>query len=460
MKLNGDGLNRSKFKLWYKQPAEQWLEALPIGNGRLGGMVFGGINEELIQLNEDTLWAGYKKDTNNHSAPGYLEEVRKLLSAGEYAKAQEIIETSMLGPFTQPYQPLGNLHIKFENQYHVEDYQRILDLNEGTARVKYKCDDSYYTRDVFSSAVDQIIVIHIACDNPGKISFNLTLDSLLKSETNAADDNCLALIGRCPSNVHIGDVYTFDNDNIITYDDESGKCLDFVCQIKVMAMGGAVTSYKDTIHVKGVDEVTILVSAATSFNGGNPQSVCQRFISDVEKKPYKNIYYEHVADFKELFERMDLQLGQSDSDELPTDVRLDLMRKGVQDPGLIALLFQFGRYLLISSSRQGSQPANLQGIWNDKMVPPWWSNWTMNINVEMNYWPAEICNLPECHIPLFDFIERLCKNGRETARVHYGCRGWIAHHMTDLWCATSPVGYTNKPVKDSASWGMWTMSAA
>lgn len=457
MKINK---TQSKCRLWYKQPAKEWLEALPIGNGRLGGMVFGGIEEELITLNEDTVWSGYKRDTNNYHAFSHLEEVRKLLSEDEYGKAQEIIEASMLSPFTQAYQPLGNLHIKFEHHCLIEDYYRGLDLNEGIAEIKYKCNGSYFTRKVFSSAVDQTLVIHLKCEHTGKISFDLSIDSLLRSEMADSDHGCLTLKGKCPSDVVVGDVYTFENQNSITYDDKHGKGLDFECHVKVIAAGGAITSDKATVSVKGADQVTILLSAATSFNGRNPIIACEEHINAAAKKKYQTILKDHVDDFRGLFDRVDLKLGGADKSGLSTDIRLKLIKNGEQDPEMIAILFQFGRYLLISSSREGSQPANLQGIWNDKMIPPWWSNWTMNINLEMNYWPAEVCNLQECHMPLFDFMDRLRINGRETARIHYGCRGWTAHHMSDLWCAATPVGFTDKQIKDSAGWGMWTMSAA
>lgn len=450
----------SEYKLWYKEQAKEWLEALPVGNGRIGGMVFGGIDEELIALNEDTIWSGHKRDTNNYGAFSHLGEIRRLLFDGEYCKAQEIIEASMLSPFTQPYLPLGNLHLKFEHSYPVEDYCRSLNLNEGIAKVRYKRNGSYFTREVFTSAVDQIMTVQLMSEQSGKISFDLWIDSPLQFEMTQSSNGGLRLKGKCPSNIVVGDVYRFDDNNIITYDNELGKGLDFECHIKVIAIGGTITTDKAEINIQEADQVTILLSAATSYNGRDPKITCEEYISAAAKKTYQSILKDHIEDFRGLFDRVELSLGRSDKDDLPTDMRLNLIKKGEQDPGMIAMLFQFGRYLMISSSREGSQPANLQGIWNDKLIPPWWSNWTMNINLEMNYWPAEVCNLQECHMPLFDFMDRLRINGRETARIHYGCSGWTAHHMTDLWCAASPVGFTDKQIKDSASWGMWTMSAA
>ena len=460
MKTDRDNKNQSKFRVWYKQPAKEWLEALPIGNGCIGGMIFGGIDDEVIGLNEDTIWSGYKRDTNNYNAFSHLEEVRKLLADGEYTKAQGIIENSMLSPFSQPYLPLGNLHLKFEHSTEVEDYTRSLDLHEGIAKIEYKYNGSKYTREIFSSAVDQILAVNLKCEHLGKISFDMWMDSPLKSENIVSDDNYLRLKGKCPSNIVIGDVYTFEGDNTITYSDEPQKGLDFECHTKVVPIGGSITYDKDRISIRNADEVTILVSAGTSYNGKNPKLSCQNSILSAVNKTYKAVLMDHIEDFSKIFDRVDISLMDSDKDELPTDIRLNLIKKGEQDIGMISLLFQFGRYLLISSSREGSQPANLQGIWNEKVIPPWWSNYTMNINLEMNYWPAEVCNLKECHTPLFDFIDKLCINGRKTAETHYRSRGWTAHHMSDLWGATSPVGFTDKHIMDSASWGMWTMSAS
>ncbi len=445
--------------LWYQEPAQKWIDALPIGNGRLGGMVFGGIHEETISLNEETAWTGYDKDSNNRQAFLQLQPVRDLVLAGKYAEAQEIIETKMLAPFTQAYQPIGNLRIKSHLGTPIVNYQRSLDLRTGIAQVGFQANGVSFVRNCFSSMVDQVIVIQYKADRAGQINCDLSLDSLLQSGTVIRGVDGLVMQGFCPSSLRVGDVYTFEGENTIRYGEDGKTGLSFACAIKILVLGGELETTGMVIKVRNADQITVLVTAGTNFDGRQADD-CLKSIDMAARKSFDALAEAHVKDFSGLFDRVMLELGPNQHRDLPTDKRLQRVKDGHEDLGLIALLFQYGRYLLISCSRPGSLPANLQGIWNEKMVPPWWSNWTMNINLEMNYWLAETCNLPECHQPLFDFMDRLRLKGRETARIHYGCRGWMAHHMTDIWCKTSPVGFDDKPVLDSASWGMWPMAAA
>jgi alpha-L-fucosidase 2 len=440
-------------RLWYRRPATVWAEALPIGNGRLGAMVFGGIETDRLALNEDTLWSGSPKPWNNRDAKKVLPEVRRLVDEEKYHEA-DALSKKMQGPYNQSYQPLGNLILKFNVPGSAADYQRELDLDRAIASVCYRAGDATFTREVFSSAKDRVIVVRLECDKPGKLSFALTLDSPVRSQSAASGDD-LRLTGKAPAHV---DPNYFRSANPIVYDDEEGNGMRFECRVRAIHEGGKLVADGSSLAIEGADAVTLYIAAATGYRGYDQMPDgpvdCRPVLDAVANKQYPQIRNEHSADHQRLFRRVSIDLGKGRSN-LPTDERLKAYQSNPDDPALLTLYFQYGRYLLIASSRPGSQPANLQGIWNDQVRPPWSSNWTANMNVQMNYWPAETCNLSECHEPLFDLIEGLSVTGAQTAKENYGASGWVSHHNVDLWRQSAPVGnYGGGDPK----WANWPMS--
>lgn len=451
------GFVHNSLKLWYRRPAQEWVEALPLGNGSLGAMVFGGEKIEKIQLNEDTLWSGSPRDTNNYEAVKYLDEVRKLIFDGKYIEAQKLIEEKMLGVWNESYQPLGNLYMEFNGYDAVADYRRELNLNTAIARVEYRMGEVKIEREIFCSAPDKVMVIRVKGDIAGQLYFSVYLDSLLKYTVHIDESKDIVLRGHCPSHVEPNYVQC---SNPIIYED--GKGMGFEVRLRVLIEGGEIASCGNKIVVEGADSAVLILAAATSFNrfdkdpaieGKDPSMICDNILKNVTGKSYEELRKRHLDDYQRLFKRVELDLGHSDISELPTDERLQAVREGKDDPELVALFFQYGRYLMISSSRPGTQPANLQGIWNCEIRPPWSSNYTTNINTEMNYWPVEVCNLSECHEPLFDMIDELRITGSKTAKVHYNCRGWTAHHNVDIW-------RTATPASGSATYSFWPMGGA
>ena len=453
-------------RLRYDRPAARWTEALPVGNGRLGAMVFGGVGSERLQLNEATLWSGGPTDWNNPSAREVLPQVRAAVFAGDYVKATELAK-KMQGPYNQSYQPLGDLRLHFEGDADgpPTGYERNLDLDRAIASVRYRSGDANFTREVFSSFPDQVIVVRLECDQPGRISFSASADSPLRYAVQTDGKDTLILRGRAPSHVDPSYLSTADP---IRYDEAPDpEGMTFELRARLLVEGGAVTSGGSTVTVAKADAVTLLVSAGTSFNGPDrspgrdgrdPAAEALRPLEAASGLTHADLVARHVADHQGLFQRVELDLGSSPgAADLTTDVRLERFVQGEPDPGLATLLYQYGRYLLIASSRPGGQPANLQGIWNESMRPPWSSNWTLNINAEMNYWPAEIANLAECHEPFLDFIHQLAAHGRATAEINYGARGWVAHHNSDIWAQTAPVGNFGE---GSPVWANWPMSGA
>jgi alpha-L-fucosidase 2 len=452
--------------LRYQRPAERWTEALPVGNGRLGAMVFGGISAEHLQLNEATLWSGAKTDWNNPAARDYLPQVRAAIFAGDYVKAGELCR-KMQGPYNQSYQPLGDLRLAFsgiDEPAALATYERMLDLDRAVATVRYKDGGATFTREVFSSYPDQVIVVRLTCDQPGKINFTATADSPLRYAVQTEGRDTVVLRGRAPAFVEPS--YNRSNDPIRYDDGPNPEGMTFDLHVRVIAEGGSVTPGGSTLTVARANAVTLLLSAGTSFNGPDkspgregrdPTAEARRPLEAAQKLAFAELLARHVADYQQLFRRVALDLGDTlGASALTTDERLARFVKGEADPGLATLLYQYGRYLLISSSRPGGLPANLQGIWNDSMRPPWSSNWTININAQMNYWPAEVANLSECHEPFLAFIEKLAINGRKTAEVNYGAHGWVSHHNADIWGQTGPVGNfgSGDPV-----WANWAMSS-
>ncbi len=445
-------------KLWYEQEAQEWVEALPVGNGRLGGMVFGGAGKERIQLNEDTLWSGFPKDISNYDAINHLDEVRKYIFNEEYVKAQEIIDKQMLGPWNQSYQPMGNLYLNFDNAGEISSYTRELDIENAVVTICYANAGVNYRREVFCSEPGQALVVNIKADKKGRISFATGLDSLLEYKTRFEKD-VFILSGKCPSHVEPNYV---EHENPVIYDeDENNRAMIFEVRMKVLSQNGNVKVTNGGIRVTEADEATLVVVAATSYNGfdkipgkegKNYSVVCSRQLEDICRNTYIEIKTAHINDYRKLYGRVDICLGGG-YDAMPTDERLKLAKINGDDHGLAALYFQYGRYLLISSSRPGTQPANLQGIWNDMVRPPWSSNYTININTQMNYWPVDVCNLSECFEPLYRLIDEMGRVNELTARVHYNCRGWTANHNIDLWRYGTNVG-------GSARWAYWPMGGA
>jgi alpha-L-fucosidase 2 len=412
--------------LWYAQPAEKWTDALPIGNGRMGAMIFGGVFDERIQFNEDTLWRGQPHDYVRAGASEQLPEIRRLLAEGKTKEASALAKTNFLSdPVRQKaYQPFGDLRLHFSGEGAVTEYRRELDLDSAIATTTYRINGVTFKREAFASYPDRAIVVRITADKPGQINFTLNMDSPhTNSQTSAIKTNTLALTGQ----VEVGG-------------------LKFESRVRVIATGGNVQTNGHAVVVANADAATVILVAATSFKNfqditADPAKRCAEDLARVSKRSFTNLLAAHLADHQKLFQRVNLDLGRTAAAELSTDERLKRVRlAGLEtDPALAALYFQYGRYLLIASSRPGSQPANLQGVWNELLDPPWESKWTLNINAEMNYWPAELCNLSECTGPLFDLIDDLAISGARTAKEQYKCNGWVAHHNTDLWRGTAPI---------------------
>lgn len=438
--------------LWYSAPAKEWTEALPIGSGRFGGMVFGGVSEDRIQLNEDTFYSGGPYESTNPEALEYLPKVRELILAGNYAEAMSMADRHLMGrPLNlQSFQPFGDLRLEFPGQADATEYRRELDLDTATVKVRYKIGDVTFTREYFASAPDRVIVVRLTCDKPGGLSFLAKLDSLQPFEATKHGDAEVAIHGRWHGTAKN------QSEHLTKYNRLAalwyGEGLAFESRIRVLADGRKVAVDENGVRVEGANAATILLAGATDFRGKKPDEACAKEIAAAAAMSFDELRKRHVEDYQSLFRRVSLDLGTNAGSTLPTNERLERVRHGEDDPGLAALYFQFGRYLMISCSRPGTQPATLQGLWNDNPWPPWGSKYTININIQMNYWPVEVTNLAECHEPLFDMIEEMRPSGRKTAREHYGAGGWMAHHNTDLWRATTPV--------DGARWGLWPMGGA
>jgi alpha-L-fucosidase 2 len=446
--------------LWFNKPAGKWTDALPIGNGRLGAMVFGGVPAERLQLNEDSLWSGSPRQWNNPAAKQHLPEVRRLvLEQADYTGADSVCR-QMQGIYNESYLVLGNLHIRIDHAADVVEYRRELDLDTALARVAYRIGSAAYLREAFASAPDQVIVVRLSTTAPGGMGLALSFDSPIHSTSQAVDSGTLRLTGKAPS--HVEPDYT-GSGNPVLYDDAEGKGMRFEAALQAVADGGQMRADGTGLRIDGARAVTLFIAAATGYRGYDRDpagaaaeiaAACRNRIDAARKKSYEVLRAAHIADHQKLFRRVSLTLPKTEAANLPTDERLRAFADK-PDPDLAALYFQYGRYLLIASSRPGTQPANLQGIWNELIQPPWSSNWTANINVQMNYWPAETCNLAELHEPLFELIAGLSKTGAKTAEVNYGCHGWVSHHNVDIWRQSAPVGDFGH---GSPTWANWSMS--
>ena len=426
--------------LWYSAPARQWVEALPVGNGRMGAMVYGGPDHDRIQFNDDTVWSGRPHDYARPGAAAHLAPIRRLLQQGRQAEAEALAMREFMSvPLRQKaYQAFGTIVIRMPEASvpAVSDYRRSLDLETAVATTRFVRGGITHTREVFASWPAQVLVVHLSASRPGQVSFTTTLDSEHTNVEVAAHEHDLVLRGR------------------VGVDD--ADAIRFEARLAVLAAGGTRETTDGHVTVTGADSATLLLSAATNFRHyrdvtGDPTARNAEILPHARAQSYERLRASHVADHQRLFGRVSLDLGRTPAADAPTDDRIRHFARR-QDPDLIALLFQFGRYLLIASSRAGGQPANLQGVWNDSNTPPWDSKYTVNINTQMNYWPAEPANLAECHAPLFAALEDLRTSGTNTARAHYGARGWVLHHNFDLWRGTAPI--------NNANHGIWPTGGA
>ena len=433
-------VNAQQHKLWYSKPASHWLEALPIGNSHLGAMVYGGVDVEQIQLNEETFWSGSPHDNNNPNAKIAIKDVRKLIFAGKEEQADSIIGRSFFkGPHGQKFLPVGDLSLKFNYQSNSEptNYRRELNLGDALNTTSFEVDGVKYDRIVFASQADNAIVVQIAASK--KKALNFAVSYLYNSQMQTGD-----LVDKHEMAFNINNV---DHEGI------PGK-LNAEVRVKVMADGN-VQDAGSNMYVRNATTATILVTAATNYVNykdisGNPVLKNNQTMSLLKGKNYKTLLKRHLQKYQEQYDRVSLTLPKSENSELETDKRL--AKFDGKDLDMVSLMMQYGRYLLISSSQPGGQPANLQGVWNNKMDAPWDSKYTININAEMNYWPALVGNLAETQEPLFMMIRDLSETGKKTARVMYDCPGWVAHHNTDLWRIAGPV--------DGTSWGMFPTGGA
>lgn len=441
------GMAQTGLDLVYDRPAEKWTEALPIGNGRIGAMVFGGTEDDRLQINEGTLWGGGPHDYTNPEAYTHLDEIRRLIFTGKVDEAEKLSATMMGQPkLLMPYQPFCDLRLHFPGHGQMTDYRRELLLRDATAETTYKVGSVIFRRQAFISYPDQVLVVRITASQPGKLTFTASLDSPQpETSTVATAEDTLQLSGQIQPRQNPARAWTGSWT-------EPG--IRFAAVLRVLNKGGSVRSEGGHLEVSAADSVTILFSNATSFKnyrdiGGDPLRAARDDIDRAEERSYDQLRQRHLDDFSRLFSPVELRLGEDHATET-TDRRIQNFAKN-EDPSLFALYFEFGRYLLIASSRPGGQPANLQGIWNQNLVPAWGSKWTTNINLEMNYWQADAGDLWQTEEPLWGLIRDLRVAGAETARVHYHSQGWVLHHNTDLWRATTPV---------DGPWGIWPMGEA
>ncbi|HWY32525.1 MAG TPA: glycoside hydrolase family 95 protein, partial [Candidatus Acidoferrum sp.] len=441
--------NKRDLVLWYRQTGEKWLDAMPIGNGYMGGMVFGGIQQERIALNESSFWSGRPHDYNDTNAIQYLPQIRDLVFAGQFREAEKMADDHFWGipKAQQAYEPIGDLRLTFDGVDKVQDYERELDMETGVAKVTYTVGDAVLTREAFMSYPDHVLVVRISGNKPGRVSVQAQLKSpFLETATATPDKLIMDGSWKKPG----------PETNWLIAPVEGGG-LRFEAAMVARPEGGSSQATKDSLRIQGADAVTFILTIATSYINytninGNPATICEQILARSANADYAALRRRHEKDFGGLMGRVHLSVGDVSMNGKPTDERLKAARAGGSDPNLEAKIFQFGRYLLAASSRAGGQPANLQGIWNEDVIPPWGSKYTININTEMNYWPAEVCNLSECAQPLFDMIKDISVNGRETAKDYYGCDGWVTHHNIDLWRGTAPV--------DAARFGMWPVGGA
>ena len=438
----GNKADNEELKLWYSQPAKAWTEALPVGNSHQGGMVFGGTGHEEIQLNDETFWAGGPHTNIPEKANAALPKVRKLIFDGKFAEAQDVVNQNFFtGQNGMGYLTLGSLFIDMPDIQDVSNYYRDLNISNATATTRFTANETTYTREVFASLTDNVIVVRIESDKKCGLDFDISHNCPLP---NIIEVNKTIIPGKSAEDVSM----------TVKIDGKSQEGVDAKLAAYLMVTiksDGTNQVGKSTLQVRGATTATIYISSATNFVNyndvsGNAKKLAENALKSAVEKDYKSLLNSHISAYKKQFDRVKLELPKSDSSAIETDRRLAAFNSG-NDQAMVALMFQYGRYLLISSSQPGGQAANLQGIWNNMVDAPWDSKYTININAEMNYWPAEVTNLSECHQPLFSLIADLAQTGRATARQMYNADGWVAHHNTDIWRVTGPI--------DGAYWGMW-----
>lgn len=447
-------------KLWYTKEAECWVEALPLGNGRLGAMVYSGAHEDTLCMNEDTFWAGTPKDKNNKQAAANLPKVRELVAQGRLSEAEELAEQVLEGGFTESFLPLCDIRISHHGLGEISQYERSLDLATALCNCRFVSDGAEYRRETLVSAPHDALVMQLCCTKPGSLSFDVQLQTQVKGQAFVENEG-LYLDLRAPAT--LPPVYVESSLEDIYPDDPEKMGMRARCAVFVKAEGGSVRYESDRICVANADRATLFFFARTSFAGADrcpeTQGLNEKFLLDCDRNhvlhcPYALIKSKHIADYSALFNRMDFSVNGDRDESLPLDERLHTAKDGYCDASLYELIFHFSRYLMIAASRPHTQATHLQGIWNAEFRPPWSSNYTVNINTEMNYWPAECCNLSELHQPLFNLIDLLRQKGSQTAKDHYGARGVVCHHNTDLWGLCNPVGGGRK---GSAQWALWPM---
>jgi len=427
--------NPRDLKLWYDKPAEKWVEALPVGNGRLGAMVFGGVELERIQLNEESVWTGGPTKRTNPEALQNLDKVRQLLFEGKYAEGDRLAQEKIMGTRIErgnhTYQTLGDLFIQFEGLGNISNYKRMLDLRTAVTNSEFESEGIKYKREIFATAPDNVIVVKLSASEKGKLNFSTWLERPGDAEEISVGENQMLMSG---------------------FAEYEGNGTRFASLVHLKNKGGEIISNEGGFTIKNADEVEILISGRTDFWGKDEIETSANDIKKAKEISFGELKANHISEYQKLFNRVDLALNQPDTLNLPTDKRLERIKEGKSDAHLTELYFQFGRYLLISSSRPGNLPANLQGIWEGTLSPPWNADYHININIQMNYWPALVTNLAECQEPFFEFTNDLRERGSITAQEVYGSRGFVAHHTSDVWKYTDPIGNTG--------YGMWPMGAA
>ena len=430
-------------KLWYRQPAESFREALPLGNGSMGAMVYGKVPAEEVLLNLDTFWSGMGTGEEKVVPREGLRQVRELVFGGNYKAAQEYLEKDMLGHYNESYMPFGILKITYSDVESYKNYMRMLDLKTAVVTTGFQTEDHEYRNEMFLSYPDQVLAVRITSAVRKNLNLRISLSSRIRYVLNAEEEGCLIMTGNAPSHVEPNYVKIEDP---ITYGDP-GPGMAFCGYLRVRIQGGTLSFGQDGIKVEGASAAELYFTAADGYEGYKKPvdeaakhcvEKCDKRLRQVFSRTYLELRTRHIEDYRSVNKDTEFDLGEPEQ-AVPTDVRLQNLKNGAEDKGLYCLYFHYGRYLMVSSSRTGSQPANLQGIWSDSLRPAWSSNWTTNINIEMNYWPAGMCNLMECYEPLVKLVEELSDAGRRTAQSQCRCRGWAANHNVDLWRQTDPV---------------------
>jgi len=432
---SGNSQTGNDLKLWYEHAASSWEEALPIGNGRLGAMIFGGPAVDRIQFNEETLWAGMPHDYSHEGAYKSLKTIRELLWQGKQDEAEELaLREFMSVPLRQQkYQPFGDILLSFPDHETVTSYRRELDISSAVCRTSYIAGDIPFSREYIASYPDNIIAVNLTAGRKKALTFDIMLKSPHEGFSVVTTDD-----GIIEMNVAVKD-----------------GVLKGTAMVKVRADGGSVTARDKVLHIEKADRVVLWLAAATNFIdpkdvSGDPEARCITYLSDLGNRSFNQVRKAHIADYQKYFNRFSIFLGSSDTENLPTNLRISRIPEAM-DNSLAALYVQYGRYLMLASSREGTYPANLQGIWNDKLNPSWDSKYTVNINTEMNYWPVEVLNIAECHDALFRMIEEVVPAGSKVAHDHYNARGWVLHHNTDLWRGAAPINASDHGIWVSGS---------